>query len=254
MASMNYLIATYAGISPKREFYDKGLTSSILQKHLQQLIKLLPTTTMIKQVTIMRPRLANEKAYDIYYEIDDYVSTIEKTFGIPVKFIDMDNYTYGVSYSQYRKAFAEYPTFDFYIVMEDDWVPLQERFDELLLTEWKKQFQSVNDQGYLCLWYRHEHATISVGMISQSAFTRFILRFPLALELNQYDFSKAFEEIGIRVCDYSDHGKNWRILFWDSYCGKIFDYSTCKDSTECLLAPLHFLYKDELGFVIEPRG
>ena len=255
MTSMNYLISTYAGISRKRETYDKGLTPSILQKHLAQLIKLLPTTTMIKQVTIMRPSTENVKTYDIYYKIDEYVTTIEKMYGIPVKFVDMKNYEYGVSYSQYRQAFAEYPDFDLYIVMEDDWVPLQERFDELLLAEWKKQFQSVKDKGYLCMWYTdvEPHASISVGMISQSAFLTFVLSFPIHIEFNQFDFSKQFEKLGVRVCDYSDHGKNWRILFWDSSCGKIFDFYKCKESTECLLAPLHYLYKDQFGFVIEPR-
>jgi len=50
--SINYIIATYSGISKKRERFDKGITPFTLQMHLDKLIELLPTTSIVKQITI----------------------------------------------------------------------------------------------------------------------------------------------------------------------------------------------------------
>jgi hypothetical protein len=255
--SINYLIATYAGVSSKREEGDKGITPFILQLHLKQLIELLPSCSMIKQVTIMRPSVEDNDSYDEYYNIQTYVDDIEERFGIPVRFVDMQNYKSGVSYSQYRQAFEVYPDFDLYMLMEDDWVPMQERFDQLLMTEWYTHFASPCDNAFLCMWITSSrkykpHAAISVGLVSNVALKALKSRFDISVELDQYRFSLGLEVVGTTIKDYSTD-TNWRILFWESGKSCIYDFSPSRSNQQTLLAPLHFLLKDEYNFTILPR-
>lgn len=262
--SINYVIATYAGVSKRREQSDKGITPFILQMHLDKLIELLPSTNMIKQITITKPNVDLNKTYSEYYNIQDKIDIIEKQFKIPVKFIEMYNYYHGVSYSQYRKAHQDFPGFDFYILMEDDWIPNQKGFDVILLNEWNKRFTSHNANAYLCLWYAsihgHKlHAAISVGIISNKALTELSKWCKLETELDQYKFSRALEHIGTEIKDFSHDGNNWRILFWETSKGVIYDFSyTIKDNKdnkdkECLLAPLQYIVKDKYDFQIIPK-
>lgn len=256
--SINYIIATYARRAPNRERHDKGMTPFILQLHLDQLIKLLPSTTLIKQITITKPIVNVSEAYEEYYDIQDKVEIIEKQFKIPVKFIEMNNYTVGVSYSQYRKAFQTFPDFDLYILMEDDWIPVQNKFDTLLINEWNKQFTSYNDKAYLCLWYvsimvYNAHAAISVGIISNKALNELSKWRDLDCQLDQYNFSLGLEHVGTKIKDFSYSGDNWRILFWETSAGVIYDAYYHKKNKECLLAPLHFIMKDKYGFEIVPK-
>lgn len=244
--TINYVIATYAGKSSKREFGDKDITPDILRLHLEQLISLLPSITAIKQITITKPLVKDDYVYNEYYDINDKVDIIEKQFGIPVNFIEMLNYQLGLSYSQYRMAYKKFPQFDFYMIMEDDWVPIQEEFDILLLKAWRQKFTSYKDLGYLCLWYAkcnspQIHAAISVGIISQASMKAFDGKYHINQEFGQYEFSRHFEEdLNTPVKDFCDNGKSWRILFWQSSVGKIYDFSKSTIEKECLLAPLHY--------------
>lgn len=245
LSTINYVIATYAGRSLKRESGDKGITPHILRLHLEQLITLLPSVTAIKQITITKPSVKDDAIYNEYYDIDDKVQIIEKQYGIPVKFVEMSNYEHGLSYSQYRMVYKTFPQFDFYMVMEDDWVPVQQEFDKLLLNAWNQKFTSLKDLGYLCLWYAKcnlpkLHAAISVGIISQSAMKAFDEKYPMTQEFGQYEFSRTFEDLKASVKDFCDDGKSWRILFWQSSTGKIYDFSQSTTEKECLLAPLHY--------------
>ncbi len=256
--SINYIIATYSGISKKRERFDKGITPSTLQMHLDKLIELLPTTRIIKQITITRPKVDLNKCYKEYYEIKDKIDIIEKEFSIPVKVVDMNNYSTGVSYSQYRRAFQDYPNFDFYMLMEDDWIPIQKEFDTLLIREWEKHFPFHNSNAYLCLWYADimkykAHAAISVGIISNKALTELSKWCKMDTQLDQYHFSLALQHIGTEIRDFSYNGENWKILFWETSKGVIYDFSFTIKDKECLLAPLQYILKDKYGFQIVPK-
>lgn len=253
--SINYIIATYSGVSRKREQSDKGITPFILQLHLDKLIELLPSITMIKQITITKPVVDIGKSYDEYYNIQDKVDIIEKQHGIPVRFIEMNNHSTGVSYSQYRRAFQEYPNYDFYMLMEDDWVPVQKTFDALLINEWNKHFSSYNDNAYLCLWYAaimkyKAHAAISVGIISNKALTELSKWCKMDVQLDQYNFSLVLKHIGTTIKDFSYHGNNWRVLFWETSKGVIYDFYNDIKGKECLLAPIQYIMKDKYDYQI----
>lgn len=256
--SINYIIATYAGISRRREESDKGMTPYVLQLHLDQLIKLLPSTTMIKQITITQPKVDIGESYKEYYHIQDRVRFIQEQFEIPIKFIEMNNYSTGVSYSQYRMAFQEFPDFDLYMLMEDDWVPVQNEFDALMVEEWNKQFTSYNDNGYLCLWYAsimkyQAHAAISVGLISNKALTELAKWAKMDVQLDQYNFSLVLQQIQTKIKDFSYQGTNWRVLFWETSKGVIYDFYYNVKDKECLLAPLQFIIKDKYDYEIVPK-
>lgn len=266
--SVNYVIATYAGCSKNRERFDKGITPFTLQLHLDKLIELLSTTSIIKQITITKPKVDVHYSYKEYYDIQDKIDMIEKKFNIPVEIIDMDNYSTGVSYSQYRRAFQDYPNFDFYILMEDDWIPIQKEFDILLIREWEERFPSHNSNAYLCLWYStgmrrisniygiteyKAHAAISVGIISNKALTELSKWCKMNTQLDQYHFSLALQHIGTEIRDFSCNGENWKILFWETSKGIIYDFSYTVENKECLLAPLQYILKDKYGFQIVPK-
>lgn len=169
---INYIIATYAGISKKRELYDKE-TEFILQKHLYILSKCLKNTTKISQVTIVKP-YNNGLSYKNYYCINKYIKDIEK-LNIPVVIYDT-GISFGSSYSQYIYAFRQNPKFEYYIVMEDDYspYPLTLNFDDKLLEEYKK----VNYEGFLSAYCNSwkigpmYHSMISVGIISKKSFNK----------------------------------------------------------------------------------
>jgi hypothetical protein len=256
--TINYLIATYAGVSKKREKGDKGITPFVLQMHLVRLIALLPTVSLIKQITIIRPNVVDGESYEEYYKIEKYINEIEGKFNVPVRFVDMKNYSKGVSYSQYRYAFSQYPNFDLYMLMEDDWVPMQTNFDKLLISEWKSKFSSIDEKAFLCLWYAcigklKEHSAISVGMVSRTALSELQERCHLSQELDQYHFSLALEIIGTKIKDFSQSGNKWRIVFWESSEGVLYDFAPSGTAKECLLAPLHLCVLNEQNFQIIPR-
>lgn len=143
--------------------------------------------------------------------------------------------------------------------MEDDWIPFQQKFDELLLIEWNKHFNTYKGKSYLCLWYAaimkfRNHAAISVGLISQSAMRELNNRCPIEFQMDQYNFSLGLEAIGVKIKDYSYSGNNWRILFWQTKDGVIYDFFHSIEGKKCLLAPLQYDLKDQYDFKVVPKS
>lgn len=139
--------------------------------------------------------------------------------------------------------------------MEDDWIPLQKSFDSILLEEWDKRFSSHKHNAYLCLWYAaimkyKAHAAISVGIISNKALTELAKWCKMDVQLDQYNFSLVLQHIGTEIKDFSYNGNNWRILFWETSKGLIYDFSHANKNKECLLAPLQYILKDTYDYKI----
>ena len=246
---INYIIGTHSGVSKSRERNDDE-TTLVLQKHMKTLCHSLKYTTYIKQVTIVIPRVKS-KFYSNYYDINKYVSII-KELNIDVVILNSD-IPFGSSYSQYFYAYNQFPDFDHYIVMEDDWVPFPNtlNFDKLLLEEYEK----VNFEGFLSAWVTNmrlhdKHSAISVGIISKDSFknafnktTAAVLECPISM--TQIEFSSFFTNN-----DYSDSGKKYMIPFWQTGRGVIYEYATHL-SPNYLLVPIQLLqlnkYKYEMG-------
>lgn len=246
---INYIIATYSGISKRREKYDDE-TSIVLQKHMKILGDSLKNTTYIKQVTIVVPRVKS-KFYSNYYDIGNYVSII-KELNIEVVILNSD-ISFGSSYSQYFYAYNQFPDFEHYIVMEDDWVPFPNalNFDKLLLEEYEK----INFEGFLSAWVTqfaniNEHSAISVGIISKDSFKHAFNKIPTTVfesgrvSISQTEFSKFFTNN-----DYSDSGKKYMIPFWATGPGVIYEYATHL-SPNYLLVPIQLLQLNKYKYVM----
>ena len=246
---INYIIATYSGISKSREKYDDE-TTLVLQKHMKILCHSLKYTAHIKQVTLVIPRVKSN-FYSNYYDIGIYVSIIKK-LNIDVVILN-SNIPFGSSYSQYLYAYSQFPDFDHYIVMEDDWVPFPNTlsFDKLLLEEYEK----VNFEGFLSAWVTSYsnlplHSAISVGIISKDSFkktynniTNNEFNFDRS-DITQYDFSNFFTNN-----DYSDSGKKYMIPFWETTHGVIYEYATHL-SPNYLLVPIQLLQLNKYKYII----
>jgi len=283
---ITYIIGTYAGEWMKTNPFSKKMwsrnetdneTNLVLQKHMKALCHSLKTTTYIRQVTIIKNGEAG--GYPDYYDINDYITEIEK-LDVEVVILTPE-LLFGSSYSQYLYIYDKYPDFDFYIVMEDDWIPFPEHknFDQTLLNEYKK----TNYNGFLSAWVstfrgRKElmprHSVISVGIISnpsmKQAYNKALDTCPLNTSESlinwptfdpgnrrrmvddlpshaQLSFSGLFEELS----DYSNKGEKYLIPFWQTSAGHIIEYALhLPDSPKYLLVPLQLMEMDKYKYMV----
>jgi hypothetical protein len=135
MTKINYVIATYNGIGKRKHTYP--LPEDVLKTHLEKITSLQHS---LSQITIMKAKSNND--YKNYYNIEDLI----KTFNIPIKIIDCENY--GYSMGQWLKAYELFPDFDFYLFMEDDYCGGMDHFDSILLECYNQKF--TEHIGLLC--------------------------------------------------------------------------------------------------------
>jgi hypothetical protein len=229
---INYVIATWSGKNTKRnENYHKWVNpspSEVLKIHLQQLNKF---THHLTQITIMKPYCDPEKQCMDYYNIEQ---EIEKST-VPIVCIDCENF--GYSNGQWLKCYEIYRNmFDYYIFIEDDYIPFTNNFDTLLIDNYKTRFD--NNIGKLCGFAegypKHKkhifplHYDSIVCLSSQSLellyttpkwdrnprkwLNKDIISTKIMINLknqylgafNQINFSLLFTELDIPLQDYSD--------------------------------------------------
>ena len=243
-ARINYMIGTYDGIVANRERYDSD-TGKMLLKHMRILCRCLQTSEHIKQVTLVRNHSPSGH-YEEYYDIDEYVSEIEK-LGVSVVILCPDD-VFASSYSQYLYMYEQCPGFDYYIITEDDWVPYpeQKHFDEQLL----KEYQKHNYTGLLTSWVPcHKqmgwHSAITVGIVSDRCLELASRNHKPSLCLSQIAFSRLFEA----NYDYSANGKNYMIPFWETGDGVIYEFATTL-SRKYLFVPMQLLSLDKHRYVL----
>ena len=241
---INYIIASHQAISQKREKYDKE-TNKILQKHLKILSNCLKNTKHISQVTIIKPEIKSSiPTYADYYEIDNSITKI-KNLNINVVIVNSPNFK--SSYDQYLYAYSKFSNFDYFILMEDDWVPHPDTnfFDEILL---KYYIQNLPNKGFLCSWapqkfvFNRLHACIAVGILNKYTFE--VISKNKEINIGQRGFSNLFLNRDLPIKDYSEQGKNYMIPFWETNSGVIFEYAKYI-SNNYLLVPIQLLERDK---------
>lgn len=127
---INYVIATYDGKCNRKHNYP--LPEDVLKTHLNHIINLKHN---ISQITIMKP--PKTSYYKTYYDIENII----KKANIPIVILDCDNF--GYSGGQFLKSYEKTKNqFDYYFFMEDDYVPLENNFDNTLIDIYKKKFQN----------------------------------------------------------------------------------------------------------------
>jgi len=197
MIKTNYIIATWNGVRVKP--VDQLYYEDVLKNHLQILLN---TKHNLSQITIMRPYNDLENGY---YTIDGYGD---------VKIIGCKNEYQ--SYGQWLKAVEIYlDNFDYFIFIEDDYVPNVDNFDTKLIDIYK-------EGSYLCSTVSgsgdNAHCAISNGIISNNTIRNLITKIKynqwldnfssknLELVFNgtnhQRAFSRYLAENGITLVDY----------------------------------------------------
>lgn len=226
---INYIITTWSG--PRR-----APNLNYLKRHL---LKLLNLKHNLSQITIVKPIV--ETFNPIYYEIDNLL----KEFKCDIKLLDKyDNL--GQSYGQFFHAFQTYgDEFDYYIFIEDDYVPDIDNFDSLLLQEYKEQ----NVKGFLCS-YAGEHpeypkgaCSVSNGMISSEYFKKIYSLFPNPINvINGSEGHMCHSNFArlLRDCDYEfkDFSHKYRVPYYGD--NKIIEYGRT-DVKESVFSPYQII-------------
>lgn len=258
MASINYVIATSADALHGR--IRDPFSLLILRYHLKILSSILKTDGLIKQVTIVRQdsKIENHLRKE-YYKIEEYVEEIRKK-NLKVEILDVEKL--GISYTQYLLAYEKFPHFDYYMIMEDDWVinKKYKDFDHLLLGLYSKCFPSGS--GFLDCWsprsgkyvgpnggfknYPH-HSCISVGLLDNASIKKISEKAKSREErenLAQLEFSLAATDQGIEIMDLPTAGLKTQILFWRTNLNTITDYTETKEFCNPVFVPIQFYYKN----------
>ena len=239
---INYVIATCSKVIPNRELHDRE-TSLMLQKHLKFLSSIIEKnkTKYISQVTIMKP-LMKGNTYPYYYEnLDTSIEKIKEK-NIEVCFFEIPEMK--TSYSQYIYCSEKYDDFDYYIVMEDDWVPYTKSdfcFDEMLVS-----LLPQKDNIFLSAWVPQKlgnqpmHSAISVGIIDIPSLKKLKkINEQSKYNIDQLRFSLLLLKYNTDLKDYSNRGENFMIPFWETHLGFCWEFSlTIHD--KYLLVPLQF--------------
>lgn len=131
--SVNYVIATWSGYTGRR-VNKAPLMKDTLRDHLMQLVIL---SHQITQITIMEP-INDGEIVEGYYDIDDIIIMLREK-GIIIEQIKCLNR--GYSNGQWITACEKYgKKFDYYLLVEDDYCPFRDHFDELHILKYKLLF------------------------------------------------------------------------------------------------------------------
>lgn len=163
---VNYVIATWSG--------DRRGRHSVRTRLKQHLLHLHKTKhPAITQVTVCVPHNPHMPAdYRKFVDQLKSQSTLLHC-GTPLAVREMPNE--GLSYGQWSRVYNEYRTeFDYYIFIEDDYVPLVDNFDSYLISKFN-DLHKKEKCGYLCQltfpnwnnsWKKGTHTAISNGISS----------------------------------------------------------------------------------------
>lgn len=215
---VNYILSTWSGQRWGLPFDD-----GYLIYHLQQLKKV---KHKLDQITIGRPENPSEGGKYKYYI--DNLERIGHLNGTPVIVMDCPNR--GRSYGQWSRMFERFmDNFSHYIFIEDDYAPVMDNFDEILVGLYEDHF--IKDKcGFLCGMVdgkgRYfddpafcQHAAVSNGISRYCVLKDVYERFG-CLPHDQHDycagqliFSDAFVDVGYTLQDWLD---KYRSLYWAS--------------------------------------
>jgi len=220
---INYLIATWSG---KR----RNPSQNYLKDHLKHLNSLKHN---IDQITIIRPLGSDD---DEFYNLD----------GIDVsKIVLLERPENDRSYGQFFYAYKQYTSdFDYYMLVEDDYIPNLDNFDTILIDLLKQK-----KCDYLCGKYGRRslkdihHPMQNIGIIAQKAFEKILFRDPSPLFYKngendgqeQIMFADLFLKNNLIIKDYSNE---YSIPYYDKY----LTFFSCSESKNTLFVPYQFLF------------
>jgi hypothetical protein len=204
-ARVNYLMACWFG--PRR--VDERAGPHFAVAHLRALQALQHG---LAQVTVIVPESPGRDAHLAA------LAPFARCGGAPVVVLTRENS--GMSYGSWSHAYDVYgDQFDYYILMEDDYVPCLDHFDRALL----ERIDAWPTAGYLCTYYETHnrkgyahwkpHAAISNGMMRAATLAAVKRKFGRVPYLDgagyvtesQIVFSHAVLQAGHRIRDFRRH-------------------------------------------------
>lgn len=224
MKKTNYVIATWSGTR-------RAPNNDYLKNHL---LKLLSLKHDLSQITIVKPIF--EGYNKSYYDVENIIDK----FDCDVVILEKNN-NLGQSYGQLFFAFEKFgDNFDYYIFIEDDYIPNINNFDSLLL----KEYTSKNFEGYLCSYagitkdYPDGGCAVSNGIISTDYIKKIYTKFPNVLEkinapegwMCHVNFANLIFESGL---SFRDFASNYRVPY---YGNNIIEYGRT-DTSDSIFVP-----------------
>jgi hypothetical protein len=262
--TINYCIATYEGISCHYEKYKVAPKTNELHKHMVRLADLIPSLKIpLSQITIIKPVSYGEILTN-YYRIEEWRKLIPDVEIVVLDFDRPDLYSYG----QWIHAYQNFPNFDYYITMEDDYSFDHVDFTSILLELFMKKVPS--NIGYMSSFVSEKmhnmdlHSAISNGILSREAMERHdieILKNYGAVNkgdntnggLIQYIFSRILFDKGVSLVDMASE---YRALYWSDgidengeYFCYVQNFSPDKNVVDNLIVPTQTLS----GFIVKNK-
>lgn len=209
---VNYVIAGWSGARATGQ--NPSNSQRFIISHIERLNQLKHN---LSQITICNPFNPNRKEYEAYAKILNEL----KCETCKIEVLDRQNRC--VSYGSWSDAYAKYRRgFDYYILMEDDYAPVQDNFDTILIN-----LLNSKNAGYLgalisitsCVPDGRQHMGVTNGVASTKALEAVFLKFGSLMAdyvepeywLNQVNFSLAFMDAGFTIADWSD---KFKVPFW----------------------------------------
>ena len=206
-----YAMASWSGSRELCKFDD-----SYVEQHIEQLKRVKHNLT---QISIGNPENPTQRE-----EFNSYIRSLKEVSGVPVVVHDVPNI--GRSYGQWARIYEKYRTqFDYYIFIEDDYQPVIDNFDKILIDMYEEKkcgflcgliFDETGRYGYRA----DKHAAITNGIASSKALEIVRERFcclphdMFDYENGQIMFSKGFLDCGLTIAEYIE-SKEYRSLYYD---------------------------------------
>ena len=209
--SILYAMSSWSGSRSNIPFDD-----TYVKKHIEQISKIKNNLT---QISIGNPDNASKRQ-----EFQEYLDSLKEVSGVPIVVHDFPNI--GRSYGQWSRIYDLYrDKFDYYIFVEDDYVPTLDNFDKVLIDMYEKE-----NCGFLCglildktgrygIKCDQKHAGVTNGIASSKSLEKVRQRFCcLPHDFGEYNngqvlFSMGFLDSGLSLEEYIKSGE-YRCLYY----------------------------------------
>lgn len=178
--------------------------------------------------------------------MDELYKTFFHPINIPFEYQIIEELTERRSYGSWIHAFKKYQLeYDYYIFIEDDYVPVIDNFDSILVEQLEKK-----QCGYLCGWKgeaSYIHAAIANGIVKSTTLKAIYDKFhamipvgyPASYPGNQLGFSHAFLDNEFTIDDYTDL---YNSSFWQSGSKELV--YMCRTHKDYLIKPVQQFWRE----------
>lgn len=244
MKTINYVMAAWSGGR-----HHTNHVGGYIDDHMEFLHQF---DHHLDQITIAHP--FNDRETEAYHLS---LKLAVKNSSIPVVILEQPNI--GRSYGHWSRTFKEYNNFNYYIFIEDDYVPWIDNFDDILIEMYEKKKESENC-GFLCGLFAKgseygfleckPHAAIANGISSKDVLQTVWDKFgmlPHDTDVTYHDgqtlFSNGFLKCGYKICDYLNEEN--RSLYYAHDDRRLRWYSRTGAERKDIFVPIQFAVKPD---------